>query len=136
MAPIDQFGNETPTWHLMQNVNLQAQKLAPTLLQLSSDDVYHFGKIPTGGKGAPANSLISAVSGDNFLVGEFTHTNGTRYVLIVNKDLAKSRPCSPQFRKPPRRLQQVSPYTGLLTPFEGEYIWLAPGQGALIKVEQ
>jgi hypothetical protein len=37
--PVCQLGNETPTWHKHQNVNLQVQKLAPTLLQLSSDDV-------------------------------------------------------------------------------------------------
>src|SRR5205807_10458962 len=40
-APIDQFGHETPTWHNLQNINLQIQKLAPTLLQLKCDDVYH-----------------------------------------------------------------------------------------------
>jgi hypothetical protein len=136
MAPVDQFGNETPNWHFMQNVNLQVQKLAPTLLQLTSDDVYHIGKIPGGCKGPPTNSLISGVSGDNFVVGEFTHRDGSRYVMIVNKDFAKSRPCSPQFRKPPHRIQQVSPYSGALTPFEGEYVWLAPGAGALLKVEQ
>jgi hypothetical protein len=135
LAPIDQFGNPTPTWHFMQNVNLQIQKLAPVLLQLTSDDVYHIGQAPAGCKGPPTNSLISAVAGDNFVVGEFTHRDGSRYVMVVNKDLAKSRPCSPQFRKSPRRLQHVSAYTGALTPFEGEYIWLAPGQGVLIKPE-
>jgi hypothetical protein len=136
LAPIDQFGNPTPTWSHMQNVNLQIQKLAPTLLQLTSDDVYHIGKSPSGCKGPSTNSLVSGVSGENFLVGEFTHTDGSRYVMIVNKDLAKSRPCSPQFRKAPRRVQHVSPYSGALTPFEGEYVWLAPGQGVLLKLEQ
>ena len=134
-APVDQFGNETPNWHFMQNVNLQVQKLAPTLLQLACDDVYHIGKIPSGGKAPPTNSLIIGVSGDNFVVGDFTHRDGSRYAMVVNKDLARSRPCSPQFRKPARRLQHVSPYTGALTPFEGEHVWLAPGQGVLLKVE-
>ena len=50
-AAIDQFGHETPTWHSMQYVNLQIQKLAPTLLQLTSDAVYHIGKIPAGCQG-------------------------------------------------------------------------------------
>ena len=136
MAPVDQFGNETPNWYFIQNVNLQIQKLAPTLLQLNCDDVYHFGKIPPGCKGPPTNSLISGVSGDNFVVGEFTHRDGSRYAMVVNKDLAKSRPCSPQFRIAPRRLLHVSPYTGRLTPFEGEYVWLAPGQGVLLKLER
>jgi len=134
MAPIDQFGNETPSWQFLRQANLQVLKLAPTLLQLSSDDVYHIGNIPAGGKGPPTNSLVSAIGGDNFLVGEFTHKDGTRYVMVVNKDLAKSRPCLPQFRKPPGRLRQVSSYTGALTPFDSEYVWLAPGQGVLLVI--
>jgi len=132
-AAIDQFGNETPTWHNLQNINLQIQKLGPTLLQLQCDDAYHLGEIPPHCKGPPTNSLVVSVPGGNFLVGEFTHQDGSRYVLIVNKDLAKSHPCLPQLRKPPRRLQHISPYTGSLTAFESEFVWLAPGQGVLLK---
>jgi hypothetical protein len=132
-APVDQFGHETPTWSHMQNVNLQVQKLGPTLLELSSDEIYHIGKIPTGSQAPSTNSLVSAVGGNNFLVGDFTHRDGSRYVMVVNKDFTKSRPCWPQFRKAPKRLRHVSPYTGTLTPYEGEYVWLAPGQGVLIK---
>ncbi len=133
-AAIDQFGNETPTWHSMQHINLQVQKLAPTLLQLTSDDAYHIGKIPTGCHGPTTNSLVTGVSGDNALVGDFTHRDGSRYVMIVNKDLTKSRPCSAQFRNAPKRLQKVSPYSGSLSPFEGEDVWLAPGAAVLLKV--
>jgi len=135
MAPIDQFGHQTPTWYFMQHANLQVQKLAPTLLQLTSDAVYHFGQVPAGASGPPANSLVTSAGGDAFLVGDFTHRDGSRYLMIVNKDLAKSRPCSPQFRQAPRRLQHVSAYTGALTSFEGEDVWLPPGGGVLLKVE-
>src|ERR1017187_3309480 len=136
MAPIDQFGHPTPTWYFMQHANLQIQKLAPTLLQLRSDSVYHFGHIPSGAAGPPPNSLVSSISGDNFLVGDFTHRDGSRYLMIVNKDLAKSRPCLPQFRKAPRQVQHVSAYSGTISPFEGEDVWLPPGGGVLLKVEQ
>jgi hypothetical protein len=136
LAPVDQFGHETPNWYCMQNVNLQVQKLAPTLLQLSSDAVYHFGRIPAGCNPPPTNSLVTAVSGDNSVVGELTHQDGSRYVLIVNKDLVKSEHCSPTFRSPPSRLLHVSPYTGGLVPFAGEHVWLAPGQGVLLKLER
>ncbi len=112
MGPIDQFGNQTPTWYYMQNANLQIQKLAPTLLRLTSDAVYHFGQVPSGSSSPPTNSLVTGVGGDTFLAGEFTHQDGARYVMIVNKDLAKSHTCSPQFRKAPRRVQHVSPYSG------------------------
>ncbi len=78
MAPIDQFGNQTPTWYFMQNVNLQIEKLAPTILQLRSDDVYHFGKVPPGCKPPPADSLVANVPGSHAVVGEFTHSDGSR----------------------------------------------------------
>jgi hypothetical protein len=135
MGPIDQFGNQTPTWYFMQHVNLQIEKLAPTLLQLSPDTVYHFGHVPPGSSGPPTNSLVTSVGGDNFLAGDFTHQDGSRYLMIVNKDLAKSRVCAPGFRRAPRRVQHVSAYTGGLTQFSGEDVWLAPGAGVLLKVE-
>ncbi len=135
MAPVDQFGHTTPNWHLMRNVNLQIQQLAPTLLKLRSDNVYHFGKPPAGGRAAPTNSLVTAVGGDNAVVGDFTHEDGSRYVMIVNKDLSRSRPCAPSFRSAPSHLRMVSPYTGQLVPFAGEQVWMAPGQGMLLKLE-
>jgi hypothetical protein len=133
MAPIDQFGHETATWGYMRNVNLQVQKLAPTLLQLTSDEVYHFGAVPAGCSGPSTNSLVTAADGQ-ILVGDFTHRDGTRYVLLVNKDVQKSIPCSPKFRRPPAKLEWVSPYTGRVGSYDGESTWLAPGAGVLLKV--
>ena len=49
------------------------------------------------------------------LVGEFTHDDGSRYVMIVNKNLTAS----------------VTPKPEL-----GEQIWLAPGQGLLLKTSK
>jgi hypothetical protein len=133
MAPIDQFGNETATWKHMQNVNLQVSKLAPTLLKLKSDRVYHFGKVPKGCSAPDEQSLVKAVGG-NVLVGDFTHEDGTRYVMCVNKDFTANVACHPQFREPVKGLQMVSPYTGQLTAYEGEQVWLAAGQGVLLKI--
>lgn len=134
-GPIDQFGNETSTWGLMQNVNLQIGKLAPTLLKLKSDRVYHFGDVPQGSTGPDDQSLVKAINGP-MLVGDFTHTDGTRYVMIVNKDFANSVYCAPQFREPVTAPLFISPYTGVETAFQGEQGWLAPGQGVLIKLKK
>jgi hypothetical protein len=132
-GPIDPFGHETPMWPIMRQVNLQVGKLAPTLLKLTSDRVYHFGTVPAGCTGPDEKSLVKAMVG-NMLVGDFTHTDGTRYVMVVNRDFAGSAPGWPQFRKPAAKLQFVSPYDGSLLPYEGEYVWLAPGQGVLLKI--
>ncbi len=135
LAPVDQFGNRTANWYFLQNVNNQVLTLAPTLLKLTSDDVYHFGALPPGAHAPGTNSLVTAVAGDNAAVGEFTHQDGSRYVMILNKDLGHSRPCSVSYRKPPKKVQFVSPYYGSLTPFEGEYVWMAPGAAVLLKPE-
>ena len=133
MAPVDQFGNATQTWDHLQNVNLQIAKLAPTLLRLNSDEVYHFGSVPEGSDKPSEKSLVRAIGGE-FAVGDFTHADGSRYVMLVNKDLQRSIPCAPQFRVSPKRAELFSPYSGSLTAFEGEQIWLAPGAGALLKL--
>ncbi len=135
MAPIDQFGNETATWHHLQNVNLQILQLAPTLLRLSSDEVYHFGQLPEGCRPSTEKSLIKGVGTAEFMVGDFTHQDGSRYAMVVNKDFKKSRHCSLEYRTAPKRVLMVSPYSGQLINFEGEQAWLAPGQGVLLKVE-
>lgn len=132
-APIDPFGNETATWKAMQGPNLQIGKLGPTILKLHSDAVYHFGKLPQGAAGPAETSLVKAVGG-SILVGDFTHEDGSRYVLCVNKDFNGSVPCFPQFRDAVKKLEMVSPYSGQLTGYEGEQCWLAPGQGVLLKV--
>jgi hypothetical protein len=133
MAPIDQFGNETPMWAFLQNVNNQILKLAPTITKLTSDEVYHFGTLPPGTKGPSDKSLVKEIDA-HMMVGDFTHADGSRWVLIVNKDPVKSFPCSPIYRTPPKAVQLLSAYHGQLTPFEGEQVWLAAGQGALLKL--
>lgn len=134
MAPIDQFGNPTRTWDDLRAVNLQVGKLAPTLLKLASDEVYHFGTVPAECQGPSARSLVAAAAGE-VLVGDFTHEDGSRYVMAVNKDVNRSRHCSLTFRAPPKRIQNVSPYSGTLGDFSGEQLWLAPGQGVLLKLD-
>ncbi|MGZ4987136.1 MAG: hypothetical protein ACXWBP_03750 [Limisphaerales bacterium] len=133
-APIDQFGNQTPTWNNMQNVNLQVQKLAPTLLQLTCNDTHHFTNIPEGAHGPRPTSLVTACTGGDFVCGEFTHHDRSRYVLLTNKDVVKSAMCQPHYMRPPRRVQKVSPYSGLLEDFVGENVWVQPGQGVLLKL--
>lgn len=134
MAPVDQFGNKTRTWEDMRNVNNQIHKLAPVLLKLTSDAVYHFGEVPRGSQGPPEDSLV--VEADpNFMVGDFTHTDGTRYVMLVNRDFNNSHVCVPKFRTPPEKVELISAFTGRPTGFIGEQVWFAPGQGMLLRLE-
>jgi hypothetical protein len=135
-APVDQFGHTTATFDALRHVNLQIEKLAPVLLRLRSNAVYHFGEVPPGGRGPSPGNLVVAINSHAFMIGDFTHEQDlSRWVMIVNRDLHRSHDCWPTYRGSQRGVRMLSPYTGELVPFEGEQIWLAPGQGALLRVE-
>lgn len=134
-AAVDQWGNETPTWQRIQNTNSQINGLAPTLMKLRSDLVYHIGSVPEGSEGPSPKSLVQSIAGD-FLVGDFTHEDGSRYVMLVNKDLTKSEIAWPKFRDSYLEGEIVSMFNGQLQPLRYEDRWLAPGQGLLLKVEK
>jgi len=134
LAPIDQFGNITPTYSHLQHVDLQIHQLTPTLLKLRSDSVYHFNHVPPGSRGPDNHSLLTDVGEANLLVGDFTHDDGSRYAMVVNKDLSNSTWCRFTYRRRPTRVEMVSPYTGKHTAFEGEHRVLAPGQGTLLRI--
>ena len=135
MAPIDQFGKRTSTWDLLRNINSQVQSIGPTLLKLHSDHVYHTGVVPESNVGPTASTLVKDVPGGEFIVGDFTHEDGSRYVMVVNKSLTQSFPCNPVFNNPPKKMNLLSSWKGVLEKYPTPWYWLAPGQGVLIKLE-
>ena len=138
MGPLDQFGEKTPVWDWLRNINRQILNLGPTLLKLCSDDVYHFGDVPNENHASTDKALVKALKdGASWIVGDFTHEDGTRWVMIVNKDLQHSFPCQPEFNVPVKSVEYVDPVTGKLRPYTTPYYYnLAPGQGVLLKLTQ
>lgn len=134
LGPIDQFGQRTPTWDHLRHVNHQIHNLAPTLLRLRSERVYHFGTVPAGSRGPDADSLVAGLRDAQAVVGDFTHDDGSRYVMIVNTGFEDSFWVKAEFRSAPAKVEIVSPYTGQLLPFTGEQRVLAPGQGSLLRL--
>lgn len=138
-GPLDPFGEKTPAWHWLRNVNRQVHHLAPVLTRLKSDDVYHFGDVPKFNRGPGETSLVKdAGNGGQVVVGDFTLGDGDaaeRYVMLVNKSLSQSWCCNPTFAKTPRKVSYVSPVTGEVKRYPAPYYWLAPGQGVLLKLE-
>ena len=65
------------------------------------------------------------------MAGDFTHADGSRYVMCVNKDFNNNTACHPQFREPVKKLEFVSPYSGQLTPYDVAVASLA-GASAMI----
>lgn len=135
-APLDQFGEKTPAWHWLRNINRQVHNLAPVLLKLESNNVYHIGgDIPERNHGPAETSLVKTIPGGEFVVGDFTHSeNGKRYVMIVNRSIITSHQCAPEFHSPPGEVKYVSPVTGKILPYVGWAYFLAPGQGVLLEL--
>src|ERR1700730_13109448 len=145
LAAIDQFGNRTPTWDLLRRINNQILALAPTLIRLHSNGVYHYPDAPEQGRTLSSSTLIRSVEmtqrymhppvAGRFLVGEFADNSNRQYFLIVNKDLKNSFQFQIQLKQEGRRLIRVSSYSGQEEPFGRELDWLAPGAGILFRLE-
>lgn len=133
LAPIDPFGNKTPTWEMLRRVNLQLHRLGPTYLKLKSVNVFHHPEVPEGCSGMRTSRYLSEVVGTNLLVGEFEGPGGQPFAMVVNKDLHRSTSFRIKFKQE-GAIQMVNPYTGSLEPWAGENNWLAPGQGMLLCV--
>ena len=54
--------------------------------------------------------------------------------MIVNRDVSSSVACGPEFRDPVTAVERISSFTGRPLPFAGENVWLAPGQGMLLRI--
>ena len=131
LAPIDQFGHQTPTWDMLRNVNLQIQNLGPAYVTLKNKHVFHHPEIPPGSAGLETSSLVARLEGGQLLVGEFTSPHGGNYVLVVNKDLQRSTSFDIELKQP-GPIQLLNAYTGQPETWSGEQNWLAPGQGMLL----
>jgi hypothetical protein len=112
-------------------VNLQILKLAPIYTQLRSVNVFHHPQVPRGGRGLGSSKFLAELNGGNLMAGEFEGPGGRPVVMVVNKDLHRSTAFEVRF-KSAGPIQMVNSYTGQTQAWEGENMWLAPGQGMLL----
>lgn len=135
LAPVDQFGHKTPTWDMLRHINLQIHALAPTYLKLRSVNVFHTGDIPEGCRDLSTSKYVAELAGGLFVVGEFEGSQGTPFIMLVNKDLTKSARFDVKFKEP-GQVMQTNSYSGATHPWAGENNWLAPGQGMLLSLKK
>jgi len=137
MSLLNHFGRRTLTWSYLQRVNSMVRMLAPTIMQLDSLGVYHVGNIPAGCSQLPGNTLVRALHGNgDFVIGEFIHSDGSNYIMVVNKDFDYSANFRLTLNNPGSSLQRVSSFSGRLEELVDDGDWLAPGQGVLLCVVQ
>ena len=133
LGPIDQFGNKTPTWDILREVNLQLHRLGPIYITLKSVNVFHHPDVPEGSSGIETSRFIEALAGRDLMAGEFEDTEGRPFVMVVNKSLHHSTTFGVT-PKEPGKMEFVNPYTGTINHWAGENNWLAPGQGMLLAL--
>jgi hypothetical protein len=144
LAPIDPFGNKTPTWYMLREVNLELHQLAPIYNGLESINVFHMGAMPEGCQDESTAQVVSKVTWSSdyetrteqtgVVVGEFKDQSDTPYAIVVNKSLHDSISFEIAFKKE-GPVERISPYDGQPAAFGGEQKWLAPGQGMLLRVK-
>ena len=133
---IDLFGHRTPTWDMLRDVNLQIHRLAPTITQLKSVNVFHHPVVPQGCHGLESSRFVADIRGAGpFAVGEFEDAQGRPAVMVVNRDLVRSTTFALTLKqKSP--MQRVSSFTGKIRPMGAEDEWLPPGEGLLLLLHE
>ena len=143
-APVDHFGHKTRLWDIIRSLNLQITTLTPILLKLKSTGVFHWPEAPYGCRILSGDTLVTGFRSEvghgwkggstQFLIGEFEHTDGTPYVMIVNKSFTNSTRCEAEINGA-YKIHKVSSFSGSAASItDGEQWWLGPGQGMLIKL--
>lgn len=131
LAPIDAFGNKTPTWDMLRRITQQVHALAPSLAKLRSTGVYHWPVSTAAG-----TPLVEDLrSSGRFLVGEFADAGGRSWLMLVNKDLKESAAFRVKLRNEHAKLTRISPTSGQEGPLGREGGWLAPGAGILLRID-
>ncbi|MDR2027331.1 MAG: hypothetical protein LBQ01_07225, partial [Prevotellaceae bacterium] len=127
-------GRRTESWDYMRDINMQIHALAPVYCTLKSVNVFHTGRIPVSARGIASSVYVRSAGDGDFLVGEFADPDGTPYLLVVNRNLKQSVPVNLSLKEG-GKLMRVAPDGQGLKPFEGIQAQLAPGAGALLKIE-
>jgi hypothetical protein len=145
LGAIDQFGNRTPTWGMLQRINNEVQALAPLLLKLTSKGVYHYPDVPEQAKPLAQSGLVKAVeltqdhyrpaTAGRVLIGEFQDDRARPYLMVVNKDMNNSFRLRLELRQPERKMFVISPHSAQEVAFDPGMGWLAPGSAILFRLE-
>ena len=139
---INRDGTRTRHYAMLKYLNGEVLAWGPTLRRLRSTGVYHTDPLPPMTRPIRRSRLVRSVSGGMGLIGEFEHSNGRRYLMVVNRDFINAATLKVRFRNAPGRLVLIgrrdgaerptpgySPRTGELT------VQLAAGDAELLYLE-
>lgn len=130
----------TSNWNLVQALNNEINYLAPYLMDCKSDSVYHIGTVPAGCSGPPPGLLANVTSYTyDMIQGMYTSSNGTKYMILVNKDTSNNNSCTLTLDSSVTKVECLNATDGgfseLSISNNQVMVGLAPGQGYLFRIQ-
>lgn len=111
---IDPQGRRTEHYEMAKRINGELKVLGKTLIKLTSKAVYHTGAIPSGCRELPADAAIHLDRDASLVIGFLTHEDGSRWAIVVNRDLRKPVSAALSFDEKIRRVKELRPADGKL----------------------
>jgi hypothetical protein len=133
---IDPAGRKTLTWIYLRDINSQIAALAPVMSRLTSTGVFFSAPGPVDNLPLLPGNLVEAVACPTpVMVGEFKHSNGDSYVMVVNLSLERSAKFTLTTRQPSDSIKIVSAVDGSPSVLDQKNgLWLVAGQGVLLAL--
>ena len=110
-AIIRQDGSRTRHYDQAKRINLELKNLGPTLMELTSKEVI---RIEPGERGLKAlrGGPVRSLSGGDYLIGVFEHSDGRRAVQINNYEFAYTGWATVEFDAEAGEVVEVDPQSG------------------------
>lgn len=139
-SPYDPQVNElTQTWYMVKDINRQLKVLGNRMLRMTSDKVFYKNLGAWASAELPESSggdvVKEAVANTPLMVGEFTDTDGSRWVMVVNLSFFDTATVKLTLQEGFSGVEVFSQATGKLKKTDvTKAFYLAPGMGRLVKV--
>jgi hypothetical protein len=137
---IERNGSRTPHYEMAKRINAEVKAWAPTLMQLTSTGVYHSGAVPRGCQALGDAAGVKLAGEASLVIGTFRHADGSKWLMVVNRDFTRAAETTLRFLEPTGGLQELSSTKADLNAVEtaggGLRLHLPPGGAKLFRLQK
>ncbi|BBI31213.1 hypothetical protein [Cohnella abietis] len=114
-AIINRTGTKTDLYTPVQTLNAQIKNLGPTLMGLTSQEIFHSASsLKTGTRSVPTDFFWKPNSiSDDVIISYFKDSSNRKYIMAVNKSYTNSNTFTFIINPKPSTVTEVSKTTGL-----------------------
>ncbi len=114
-ALIRRDGTLDHKWYIAREMNAEFKALGPTLINLTSEKVYHTGgEPPQGASGPPPDAIVKSTGGAKLVIGELRDPEGALYIVVTNGRYDERVQADLVLDKRVKTVKEVSKRTGEL----------------------